>query len=134
MATILNDWTKEEVRSVIRFSWLKGIQPVEIHRDPVTEYGPGVMAVQYVRKCCREFGNGQVTVADEQRSGRPSTSAEHVEDIDAVVRGDRCVSCATGAETESFETGTEIEHFTRHNVGYCSRASRLSKSLWQMGA
>jgi hypothetical protein len=31
---------------------------------------------------------------DEQRSGRPSTSADVVQDIDAAVQADRCVSVA----------------------------------------
>jgi transposase len=39
----------------------------------------------YVRKWCREFDSGQVNVMDEQRSGRPSTSADLVQDIDALL-------------------------------------------------
>lgn len=55
-----------------------------------------------------------------KRSGRPSASAEHVEDMDAAVRADRRVWLATGTQTESFAW---------HNVGHCSRASRLPKRL-----
>ena len=33
MATVLCEWTREEVRSVIRFLWAKGAAPIEIHRE-----------------------------------------------------------------------------------------------------
>jgi hypothetical protein len=52
------------------------------------------MTVQHVRKWCRQFDSGRVNVMDEQRSGRPSTSADLVQDIDAAVQADRRVSSA----------------------------------------
>jgi hypothetical protein len=45
MGMVENGRRKEEVRSVIRFFCAEGIQPIEIHRELVTVYGPGVMAV-----------------------------------------------------------------------------------------
>jgi hypothetical protein len=48
----------------------------------------------HVRKWCREFDSGQMNVMDEKRSGRPSTSADLVQDIDAAVQADRRVSIA----------------------------------------
>jgi hypothetical protein len=65
MATVLKEWTKEEVRSVIRFLWAIKVPPVEIHCELVTVHGANVMTVQHVRKWCREFDNGQVNVMDE---------------------------------------------------------------------
>jgi hypothetical protein len=55
MATVLKEWTKEEVCSVICFSWAKNVPPVEIHRQLVTVYGANVMTVQHVRKWCKAF-------------------------------------------------------------------------------
>jgi hypothetical protein len=55
MATVLKEWTKEEIRSVIRFFYGQEVPPVEIHRELVTAYGDNVMTVQHVRKWCREF-------------------------------------------------------------------------------
>lgn len=75
MATILEEWTKEDVHSVVRFSWAK---KVEIHCELVTVYGGNLMAVQCVRKWCREFESGHMYVKDEKRTGQPSTSAEPV--------------------------------------------------------
>jgi len=48
-------WTQEELRSVIRFLWSKGTAAIEIHREIQAVYGSNVMAVQHVRKWCREF-------------------------------------------------------------------------------
>jgi hypothetical protein len=55
MATVLSVWTREEVRSVIRFLWGKGTAPIEIHREIQAVYGSNVMTVQHVPKWCREF-------------------------------------------------------------------------------
>jgi hypothetical protein len=94
MVTLLKEWTEEEVRSVIRFLWARKVPPVEIHCEIVTMYGANVMTVQHVHKWCREFDSGRVNVMDEQRSGRPSMSADLVQDIDAAVQADRHVSTA----------------------------------------
>jgi hypothetical protein len=66
----------------------KKVPPVEIHHELVTVYGANVMTVQHVHKWCREFDSGRVNVMDEQRSDRPSTSADLVQDIDAAVQAD----------------------------------------------
>ena len=60
-------WTQEEFRSVIRFLWAKGTAPIEIHREIQAVYGPDVMTVQHVRKWCREFSDGRVSVTDEHK-------------------------------------------------------------------
>jgi hypothetical protein len=52
------------------------------------------MTVQHVRKWCREFDSGRVNVVDTQRSVRPSTSANLVQNIDADAQADRRVSIA----------------------------------------
>jgi hypothetical protein len=50
------------------------------------------MPVQHVCKWCREFDSGQVNVKDEQRSGWLSTAADRVQDMEAAVQADRCVT------------------------------------------
>jgi len=86
MGAVLCVWTQEEVRLVIRFLWAKGTAPIEIHREIQAVYGSNVMTVQHVRKWCREFSGFRVSVTDEQRSGRPSTSANLVPTIEEIVR------------------------------------------------
>jgi hypothetical protein len=72
----------------------KNVPSAEIHHEPVTVYGANVMTVQHVHKWCKEFDRSRVNVMDEQRSGRPSTSADLVQDIDAAVQADRRASTA----------------------------------------
>ena len=50
MASMLSDWTKEELRSVIRFLWAKQVPAIEIHRELLHVYGESVMTTQHVRK------------------------------------------------------------------------------------
>jgi hypothetical protein len=45
VATILKEWTKEEVHSVIRFLWANKFPPVAIHCELVIVYGANVMTV-----------------------------------------------------------------------------------------
>ena len=78
-------WTQEEERSVIRFLWAKGTAPVEIHHEIQAVYDSNVTTVQNVRKWCGECSGCCVSVADEQRSGHPSTSADLVPAIDETV-------------------------------------------------
>ena len=78
-------WTQEEVRSVIRYLWAKGTAQIEIHHEIQAIYGPNVMTVQHVRKWCHEFSGCHVSVTDEQRSRRPSSSAALVPAIEETV-------------------------------------------------
>jgi len=48
MGTVLCVWSQEEVRSVIRFLWAKGIAAIEIHHEIQAVYGSNVMTVQHV--------------------------------------------------------------------------------------
>jgi len=84
-------WTQEELRSVFRFLWSKGTAAIEIHREIQAVYGSNVMAVQHVRKWCREFSGCGLRVTDEQRSGHPSTSADLVPATEETVRANRRV-------------------------------------------
>jgi hypothetical protein len=123
MATVLKEWIKEEVRSVIRFLWAKKVPPVEIHRELVTVYGANVMTVDHVGKWCRECDSGPVNVMDEQRSGRPSTAAVLVRDIDAAVQADRRVSIAELEIRFNLSRGT-IWYILHERLGYRNVCSR----------
>jgi hypothetical protein len=122
MATVLKEWTKQELRSVIRFQWAKEVPPVEIHRELVAVYGANVTTV-HMRKWCREFESDRVNVMDEQRSGRPSMSADLVQDIDAAVQADRRVSIAQLEMRFNLSRGTiwDIVHERLSYRKVCSR-------------
>jgi reverse gyrase len=55
----------------------------------------------------QEFNNsGRVNVMDEQRSGRPSTSADLVQDTDAAMQADRRVSIVQSEIRFNLSRGT----------------------------
>ncbi|GFQ91155.1 HTH_48 domain-containing protein [Trichonephila clavata] len=47
---VLNSFSKEEVRAVIRYEWARRVSGTEIHNRLVEVYGPGVMSKQMVRR------------------------------------------------------------------------------------
>jgi hypothetical protein len=101
----------------------KIVPPFEIHRELVTVYGANVMTVQRVRKWYREFDSGRVNVMDEQRSGRPSTSADLVQDIDAAMQADRRVSIVQSEIRFNLSRGTiwDIVHESLGCSKHCCR-------------
>ena len=123
MGTVLCVWTQEEVQSVIQFLWAKGRTPIEIHREIQAVYGSNVMTMQHVQKWCREFSGCRVSVTDEQRSGRPSTSADLVPAIEENVRANRQVLLKELEEQFNLSHGT-IWDIVHERLGYrkvCSR-------------
>jgi histone-lysine N-methyltransferase SETMAR len=124
MASMFSEWTKEEVRSVIRFLWAKQVPATEIHRELLHVYGESVMTIQHVRKWCREFESGRVTVTDDHRSGRPSISDEHVQDIEAAVQADRRISIS------HLETRFELSRGTIWNIVHERLGFRKICSRW----
>ncbi|GFR05629.1 HTH_48 domain-containing protein [Trichonephila clavata] len=71
---ILNSWSKEEVRAVVRYEWGCGVSGTEIHNRLVEVYGPGVMSKQMVWRWCRTFSDGRQQVEDIPRAGRTRTA------------------------------------------------------------
>ena len=122
MGTVLRVWTQEEVRSVIQFLRAKGTAPIEIHREIQAVYGSNVMKV-HVRKWCREFSGCRLSVTDEQRSGRPSTSADLVHAIEETVRANHRVLLKDLEEQFNLSHGTiwDIVHECLGHRKVCSR-------------
>jgi len=111
------------VRSVIRFLWAKGTAPIEIHHEIQAVYGSNMLTMQHVRTWCREFSGCHVSVTDEQRSGRPSTSADLVPAIEEIVHANRRVLLKELEEQFNLPYGT-IWDIVHERLGYrkvCSR-------------
>ena len=123
MATVLCVWTQEEFRSVIQFLWAKGTVPIEIHREIQTFYGSNVMTMQHVRKWCRKFSGCRASVTDEQRSGRPSTSADLVLAFEETVHANCRVLLKELEEQFNLPLGTmwDIVHERLGNRKVCSK-------------
>jgi len=70
----LQDCTIEEQRGVVRLLWAEGVNPEEIHRRMLAEYGHSTVSQRKVYGWVERFKSGRTRVTDEGRSGRPSTS------------------------------------------------------------
>ena len=91
MATVIEDWSKTEVRGVIRFLHAKGTKPSDIHGELVTVYGNNVMSKKQVYAWCSKFSEGRSNLDDDPRPGRKQTSSSdnNVMRVEALIRGDR---------------------------------------------
>jgi hypothetical protein len=70
MATPLENCTREEQRSAIRFLWSEGVKPSEIHRRMIQQYGGSCMSERKVYQWVERFQEGRTSVIDEHRSGK----------------------------------------------------------------
>ena len=91
MATTIENWSKTEVRGVIRFLNAKGIKPSDIYRELITVYGIDVMGKTQVYDWCRKFSEGRSSLDDDPRPGRKQTSScdKNVMKVEELIRGDR---------------------------------------------
>ena len=82
-----------EARAVIKFLTLKGKNATETHAEMVCVYGQDTPSLRTVQRWAAEFSRGRKGLADDPRSGRPSTSTneEKVAEVEDIVFADRRV-------------------------------------------
>ena len=111
-----------EVRAVIRFLNVRGVKPIEIHRQLTEVYGESCMDVKNVRKWCREFTAGRTEIHDE-RSGRPSISDETVAKVEQIMHQDRRITlddlCILVPEVSRSTIGRTLTK--SWNIGRCAQ-------------
>jgi hypothetical protein len=72
MATILEDYTTEELRAVVRSLWEKGrLYAKDIHKEMSSVYCEKRLPCTAVLSCVEKFSQGRSKVADDDRPGRP---------------------------------------------------------------
>jgi hypothetical protein len=63
MATVLEEYTTAEQRSVVRFLWARELNAKDIHKDMFPAYGgkylSGIGAHNWVEKCCKYFDDDE---------------------------------------------------------------------------
>ena len=81
----------QDQRVIIRFLHLRGVTPIEIHRQLKETCGDSVMDVSKVRSWVRLFKEGRTSCANEKKQPRPRTSrsADIVERVEKLVLEDR---------------------------------------------
>ncbi|GFQ78404.1 histone-lysine N-methyltransferase SETMAR [Trichonephila clavata] len=123
---VLNSWSKEEVRAVIRYEWARGVSVTAIHNRLVEVYGPGVMSKQMVRRWCRTFSDGRQQVEDIPRAGRTRTATTdaNVGKVDDMIRVNRRITIDKVAE----ELG--ISHERAQNIIHDIPRYRKVSARW----
>jgi hypothetical protein len=88
MTTMLEEYTTEEQRSLVRFFWAKVLNAKDIHKEVFPVYGGSVCRVKRFKTGSRNSLQRRSKIADDARPGRP------VEDCDRS-------HCAAGGRVDS---------------------------------
>lgn len=85
---------KTEYRSVIKFLFLQEKSPSAIHAEMLGVYKDACPSYAIVKHWCKQFRYGRMSVQDEQRSGRPSTSREEdtIRQVEVLIMEDRRIT------------------------------------------
>ncbi|GFO19279.1 histone-lysine N-methyltransferase SETMAR [Plakobranchus ocellatus] len=126
MATPIKEWSKLEVRAVVRFLFSKGTKPSEIHKQIAETYGKGAMSRSRVYQWCTWFGEGRTSLGDEPKSGGPKTSTneENTTRVDELIRCDRRMKIREIALKLEIPKSTVHEIF-HDTLGYQKVCARL---------
>ncbi|UYV71570.1 hypothetical protein LAZ67_8003713 [Cordylochernes scorpioides] len=125
----------EDQRICIKFCVKNGFKGAEIFCMLHTAYGDAVMSQRRVFKWYKRFKDGREDTADNERSGRPSTSTtpEKVDKVLELVREDRRITVREVAEEAGISFGIAEEgHFWKRNMdlGFDSESTQQA-SEWR---
>ena len=121
--------SKIEQRSVITLLVAEGCKAVEIHRRISTAYGATCFCRKNVYKWAKLFKEGQRSVEDEDRPGRPTEvmSPEVIKSFNDLIQFNRKVTVDDITKTLNLSVGTahKIVHddlgYSKVSCGWCQR-------------
>ena len=98
----------QEQRVIIRFLDLRGVKPIEIHRQLSETCDDGVMDVKNVRSWVRQFKEGRVSCVNEPKEPRPCTSRSDnmIARVEKIVLEDRRFSIEDIASIVDISVGS----------------------------
>ncbi|GFR61944.1 histone-lysine N-methyltransferase SETMAR [Elysia marginata] len=126
MATPIKDWSKLEVRAVVRFLFSKGIRPSEIHKCIAETYCQGVISRSFVYQWCIWFREGQTSLDDEPKSGRLKTSTNE----ENTTRVDELIKCDRRMKICKIALKLEIPNSTVHEIVHDPLGYRKVSARW----
>ncbi|GFO18336.1 histone-lysine N-methyltransferase SETMAR [Plakobranchus ocellatus] len=126
MATPIKEWSKLEVRAVVRFLFSKGTKPSEIHKQIAETYGEGAMSRSRVYQWCTWFGEGRTSLGDEPKSGRPKTSTNE----ENTTRVDELIRCDRRMKIREIALKLEIPKSTVHEIVHDTLGYRKVSARW----
>jgi len=104
----LQQCTKQEQRSVVRFLFSEGVKPIEIHCRMRIQYGDRCMSRTQVYEWTEKFKNGVTSVEDSRRPG-PAFTAVKEDNIAAmknVIRENRRITVVEVASLLDISVGS----------------------------
>lgn len=101
-------FSKQDVRTVMKFLFLQGKRPPEMHRELEGVFKDNAPSEQTVRKWFRLFQEGRTSVEDNERSGRPleASSPDVVQQVEMLLAEDRRQTCKDLAERADISAGS----------------------------
>lgn len=106
--------SKEEIRHVLHFHYLKGQNASQATKNICDVYGPNALSIRVAQQWFERFRSGVVEVKDAPRSGRPIT--EKVDEIMEKIEQNRHIS--TRDIAKELNT-TVLNHL--HKAGYSKK-------------
>ena len=105
-------------RAVIEFLVKKEIPAAEIRQRLQRAYGSVCMGASSVRRWVKHFKDGNTSIQDEPRSGRPRTASteRNMERVDEIIQDDRRVTMDTIVRTLGI--GHNAVHEMIESLGY----------------
>ncbi|XP_068081357.1 protein GVQW3-like [Anabrus simplex] len=115
-----------EQRAIIRFLNLRGVTPIEIHRQLKETCGDGVMDVSKVRSWVRQFNEGRTSCDNKpkQPRARTSRSDDMIEKVERIVLGDRRIT------VEQIASSVDISVGSVHTILHDDLKMRKVPSRW----
>ena len=98
----------KEQRFAVKFCVKLGKSTTETFAMLNTTYGDVAMKRATCFRWHKRFKNGWLSVEDDERSGRPSTSTDdpHIDEINTLVRANRCLTVRELAEECGISVGS----------------------------
>ena len=86
--------SSEQQRYYIFVSWKNGREPTQIHKELVNAEGKHALSLRTVERWIRAFKDGDETISDKPRSGRPreAVTPENIAKVEDLVNDDPHIS------------------------------------------
>src|SRR5215469_17284062 len=105
---LVTNMDKVEYRSVIKFFFLQKKGPSVIHQEMLAVYKEACPCYSVIKHWCRQFSCGRLSIYDEPRGGRPSTSTDdnNIRRIEKLIMENRRISIGKIAAEVGVSRGT----------------------------
>jgi transposase len=113
------------VRAVIRFLNTKQKSPTENHKEVLEVYGENVISRKQVLVWCDQFKDGRTSLLDEERTGRPTTACNAVNErrVEQILLTDRRMKLKDIAYTLNLSK-TTVYRIVHYTLGYRKVSAR----------